>query len=169
MAVAYPGSRLRRASERVVHETLGGEVILIHLDTGNYYSLRGAGSDVWELLEAGGDAQAIADALAARYEGDPDLIRSSVAEVLDRLVDEGLAAADQGGNGHPGGAAANGAAANGAAANGAVANGSSANGDARPFEPPILERYTDMQEYLLVDPIHDVDSGAWPPREAAQG
>jgi hypothetical protein len=29
-------------------------------------------------------------------------------------------------------------------------------------EIPTLERYTDMQEMLLADPIHDVDTAGWP-------
>ena len=31
-----------------------------------------------------------------------------------------------------------------------------------PFEPPRLERYTDMKDYFLLDPIHEVDSAGWP-------
>ncbi len=29
-------------------------------------------------------------------------------------------------------------------------------------EEPKLEKYTDMQEMLLADPIHDVDTAGWP-------
>ena len=37
--------------------------------------------------------------------------------------------------------------------------------DNTPFtatEEPKLEKYTDMQEMLLADPIHDVDTAGWP-------
>ena len=30
------------------------------------------------------------------------------------------------------------------------------------FEAPVLSKYTDMQELLLLDPIHDVDDMGWP-------
>ncbi len=30
------------------------------------------------------------------------------------------------------------------------------------FAPPRLQRYTDMQDLLLLDPIHDVDEVGWP-------
>jgi hypothetical protein len=33
------------------------------------------------------------------------------------------------------------------------------------FEPPTLAVYTDMQELLLLDPIHDVDETGWPQRQ----
>ena len=31
-----------------------------------------------------------------------------------------------------------------------------------PFDAPILKRYTDQQELLLLDPIHEVDDIGWP-------
>jgi hypothetical protein len=31
-----------------------------------------------------------------------------------------------------------------------------------PFVAPRLERYTDMQEIILLDPVHKVDSQGWP-------
>ena len=32
----------------------------------------------------------------------------------------------------------------------------------KPFVPPVLHKYTDMQELLLIDPIHEVDETGWP-------
>jgi hypothetical protein len=33
----------------------------------------------------------------------------------------------------------------------------------REFQPPVLESYSDMQDILLLDPIHEVDDKAgWP-------
>lgn len=37
----------------------------------------------------------------------------------------------------------------------------------RCFTPPVLNKFTDMQELLLLDPIHDVDETGWPKRKAA--
>jgi hypothetical protein len=31
-----------------------------------------------------------------------------------------------------------------------------------PFVAPVLDKYTDMQELLLLDPIHEVDASGWP-------
>ena len=31
-----------------------------------------------------------------------------------------------------------------------------------PFEAPRLERYTDMQDIILLDPVHQVDAAGWP-------
>jgi hypothetical protein len=34
----------------------------------------------------------------------------------------------------------------------------------RPYSPPKLSAYTDMQELLLLDPVHEVDDAGWPSR-----
>ena len=39
--------------KKVVHQTIDGEAIIIHFDTGIYYSLAGAGAEIWALLAAG--------------------------------------------------------------------------------------------------------------------
>ena len=36
-------------------------------------------------------------------------------------------------------------------------------------EAPVLEKYTDMQELLLLDPIHDVEEAGWPKARPAAG
>ncbi|MBX3014591.1 MAG: hypothetical protein KF832_23935 [Caldilineaceae bacterium] len=35
------------------------------------------------------------------------------------------------------------------------------------FETPVLNEFTDMQERLLLDPIHEVDHAGWPHRKVA--
>jgi hypothetical protein len=30
------------------------------------------------------------------------------------------------------------------------------------FKPPLVNKYTDMQDLLLLDPIHEVDEKGWP-------
>jgi len=36
------------------------------------------------------------------------------------------------------------------------------------YAPPVLETFSDMQDLLLLDPIHEVDDAGWPmaPRQA---
>ena len=35
-------------------------------------------------------------------------------------------------------------------------------GERRPFSPPQVQRFDDLQELLLLDPIHDVSDQGWP-------
>ena len=37
-----------------------------------------------------------------------------------------------------------------------------ASGGLPPFEPPTLSKYKDMQDMLLLDPVHDVEEAGWP-------
>jgi hypothetical protein len=32
----------------------------------------------------------------------------------------------------------------------------------QPYEAPALHKYNDMQDLLLLDPVHDVDETGWP-------
>lgn len=53
-----PGTLIVNAPH-VVHETIDGEAILIHLVTGTYYSLDGVGAELWGALAAGVDRDAL--------------------------------------------------------------------------------------------------------------
>jgi hypothetical protein len=34
--------------------------------------------------------------------------------------------------------------------------------DSLPYRPPVFEKFDDMQDFFLLDPIHDVGSTGWP-------
>lgn len=42
-------------------------------------------------------------------------------------------------------------------------------GERPPFVRPILQKYTDMADLLLLDPIHEVDEQGWPHPRARMG
>jgi Coenzyme PQQ synthesis protein D (PqqD) len=143
--VEGPSNSLRVDPSRVVFETIDGEVILIQLERGNYYSLSGSGRAAWELICAGLTPEAVSERLKARYAADNGEIPAAIDALVEQLLAEGLV--------EPNGAAP---APNGTTA----ADGTGAQeGD---FQPPKLEKYTDMQDYLLIDPIHDVSEAGWP-------
>jgi hypothetical protein len=138
-------TRFRVNSPNVIHETIEGEVILIDLKTGTYYSLRDAGAAIWQAIEwSAGEDQALA-ALKLRYEGSEDEMRDAVRNLLDELLEEGLIRADvpSAVMGEPPLRANNG-------------------GPRVPFRPPALEKHTDMQDLILLDPVHEVGAQGWP-------
>jgi hypothetical protein len=138
---------LRVNRTHAVYETIDGETILIHLGTGTYYSLDGAGSEAWEFLARGATRDALLAAGRERYEGDPLEIEMGLSGLVDELLREELlidldTAVDE-------------------------------ETQARlpvgqvPFAVPVLQAYTDMQEFMLVDPLHEVDVVAGWPRVSA--
>ena len=133
---------------QVLHETIDGEVIVIDLATGTYYSLRGSAADVWQLLAQapGVTTPQIAEALVAHYEAGDGDVEADLSRFVGQLVDERLV---------------NRVEAVGDA--GVPVPVPERNGQApRAFEPPALEKYTDMQELVLLDPVHEVDQTGWP-------
>jgi hypothetical protein len=133
---------------QVITETIEGEAIMINLGTGNYYSVGGCGAEVCSWLEDGANVAAIAAALAQRYEADPELIDDAVARLIRELEQEELIVPTSENGGSP------------------IAEASS---ERRPFEPPRVEKYTDMQDLVLLDPVHEVGERGWPhPQPAAE-
>ena len=65
------GQVFRRPPDGVVDETIDGEVIIIQLDQGNYFSLTGSGSEIWAGLTHGAAVDELAESLGERYDRDP--------------------------------------------------------------------------------------------------
>ena len=125
----------------VINETIDGESVMINLRTGNYYSLTGSGADVWAAIECTASAPEIVDHLCQRYGAPRDRVEADVQRLLAELRAEDLVVP-----------------ANGDGAQ-RLPDGRT-HGD--PYEPPALEKYTDMQDLILLDPVHEVDDRGWP-------
>jgi len=143
--------RYTTSSSQIIYETIDGETIIIDLATGTYYSLRGTGGAIWDLLMEGRDSTQLATALAAEYTAPVDEIETAVESFLGELIGASLIA-------H---------AANEAAPAAPVADGLNSTTPTQAFVPPVLEQFTDMQDIILLDPVHEVGSRGWPHAESA--
>jgi outer membrane protein assembly factor BamB len=134
-------------SPKVAAETIDGEVVVVNLDSGHYYSLLSTGAYIWNCLENGRDLHDTVKQVIQTYDGKSDQIATSVNEFLDKLVSEELIVAiDSPTN-------------DAQAVN--VISGELV--DKPRFEQPVLEKFTDMEDLLLLDPIHEVDlQSGWP-------
>jgi hypothetical protein len=83
-------ARFQVNAARVVHETVEREVILIHLDRGDYFSLRGVGADMWGELIAGRSLDEIVMGLERSYAGRNGEIQGAAASLVGQLVDNDL-------------------------------------------------------------------------------
>jgi hypothetical protein len=127
---------------QVIDETIDGETIIINLASGNYYNLNASGAAAWRALRRRSTADELAAYLSSQFDAPPDDIRAGVDELIARLRDEGLVSptdrpADGQLPGEQGGRSA--------------------------WVSPALGKYTDMQDLILLDPVHEVtqDQG-WP-------
>jgi len=131
----------------VVSELIDGEVVIMNLKSGNYYSARKTGALVWECLESGLTVAAITARLAEIYGGEESAYAADLAVFVDRLLGEGLikpTAEPALASPHPG----------------------EATPPPKTYQAPLLEVYADMQDLLLLDPIHDTDDVGWPVAKA---
>ena len=145
--------RLQLNTSKIVHETVDGEVIIINMENGNYYSLNNVGADIWTLIEKNFTITDIVDEIVVQYQGNTEQIKEDIAELIADLKQEELIVTNGGETSEDFKASNN-------------KPKSDANKDQSHFEKPILHKYTDMQEMLLLDPIHEVDETGWPTSKA---
>ena len=137
-------SVLAVSSAKVISEILDGEAVIINLDTGSYFSLDPLGSQIWAAVAAGGaTAEGIARALAAAYGTPVEDAGATLTPFLERLSTEGLVVATPGPKGAP-------------LTFPKVSDCLGA---------PTLSRFDDIQDLLLLDPIHEVEESGWPARK----
>jgi coenzyme PQQ synthesis protein D (PqqD) len=138
--------RYRLNDNDVVSEVLDGEVIVIHLQSGTYYSMLASGADIWNALLSDHSVEEITDWLGRGAEEERGHIATEVARFVSELVAEKLIlSTDSDQNRRPDDL-----------------------GTAPAFVTPELHIYTDMQELLLVDPIHEVTEEGWPLRDTTK-
>ncbi|MBN2083946.1 MAG: PqqD family protein [Anaerolineales bacterium] len=132
---------------RVVYQTIDNETIIIDFDNGAYFSAEGVGAEIWEGLAKGIPVGQIQRAVAQRYAGEEREIQSGVGQFIASLQRESLILHREGASADPG----------------PIPDKGIADAGSRPaFLPPQLRKYTDMQDLLLLDPIHEVDNQGWP-------
>ena len=135
-------TRYRVDEPRILAEEISGEVLAIDNRTGAYVSITGSGVPIWNLVVAGHNPAEVAAALAAHHGTDVGVVAGAVAGFVDRLVENELIVETD----RPA----------------PLAPAVVSVDDPGPFVDPQLDRYTDMEDMLLFDPIHDVDDQGWP-------
>ena len=143
-------TRFRVSSDQIIHEIIEDELMIVNLDNGHYFNTGNSGAFLWPLIVKGYSAGELVDICACRYTGDPENMRNTIDAFLNMLITEGLIVETD----------------TGVQIDGRTDPVESTEKPA--FEPPELNKYSDMQDLLLLDPIHDVDEQGWPhPRATA--
>jgi Coenzyme PQQ synthesis protein D (PqqD) len=135
----------------VAHQTIDGESVIIDMQQGAYYRLEGAAASLWEQLATGATAEQLSSFLAARFLAERPTLDSQVIEFLDALDKFNLIVGNA-----PGSASSDLA--------------FEASGDPLPvgaeakaaFLGLDIHRFTDLQELIWLDPVHEVDDTGWP-------
>ena len=134
---------------KIVQENIDGEVVIVNLEKGHYYSLLATSSYIWENIVKGLSIEEIIQEIVQKYEGKEQEIIESVEQFIEQLQQEEIivknldSSLSQLSNLD------------------SMATRSIKNKKIQ-FQLPKLEKYTDMEDLLVLDPIHDVDEMGWP-------
>lgn len=125
---------------RIIYENVVNEILIIDTLTGSYFSLEETGSQIWQLIDQKHDKNEIVQYLSQGREADISQIAKDVKVFLKDLVDNNLIILGE--------------------------KPEQALEDHQelpktPYVKPKLNKFTDLQDLLLVDPIHDI---SWPNR-----
>ncbi|HEY1054989.1 MAG TPA: PqqD family protein, partial [Emticicia sp.] len=120
----------------------GNEAVLINIPLGKYYSIRGTtGIRVLELLQEPANAESILTTVQNEFQLDETTASAEIVYFLDQLANENIITE----------------------ASAAVPGVGEESAIKLPYEKLELEIFDDMQELILLDPIHDVESfRGWP-------
>ena len=133
--------RYRINSPHVVCQIFDTETVAVNMESGCYYSIEGVGVGILRCVEAGCSLDEI---LAAVAPGD-DAAAASVEAFLREALAESLILGEE------------------CAPVPAAETSSPADVlPPKPWLPPRLQKFTDMRELLLLDPIHELDQAGWP-------
>lgn len=130
------GWKVRRPS--IVDESIDDEVIVLDTTTGNYFSCEGPAAVVWSCLSDGCEEKALIHAIGDASGIPEDEVRETLRPFLEELAENRLIEKSH------------------------VSFPPPTIVLQTVFTPPVLNRYTDMKDFLLLDPIHEVDDSGWP-------
>jgi coenzyme PQQ synthesis protein D (PqqD) len=134
--------RYRVNAPQVIAETVGGETIIVNLATGHYFNLQGTAVEIWESLTRVEPVSSIVEGLSARYDARDGEIENAVSGLLHDFEGAGLIVTAENGQ--------------------AVEPAPAPTGERQPFVAPSFAAFTDMQDIILLDPVHEVDATGWP-------
>lgn len=133
------------SNDQIIHESIDGETMIVNLVEGTYYSTVGSGGLVWQMIVNGNSLDDCIQVCQDQYQCDSqEQVAVSVESFISDLIKENLILDI---NDQP---------------QQELVSSDLVVEVRGEFVAPELHKYSDMQELLLLDPIHDVDDSGWP-------
>ena len=140
-------TRYKINSPYVVSEVFAdNEAAIINLKTGTYHSLNTMATAIWALVESGANLNELTTFAIDNHDVEKETASAHIEQFLESLVKADLIVRTE--------------------TEQVVHVSESASSKKRDYERPVLESYEDMQELLLLDPIHEVDETTWLQKKA---
>ena len=78
------------AAKKQISTDLGGEAVILELESGAYYGLKDVGARIWDLIQQPTTVNDIRHAILEEYEVEPDQCEHELLGILGDLASAGL-------------------------------------------------------------------------------
>jgi hypothetical protein len=126
----------------VVSEVIDGELVIMDLKSGNYFSAEKTAASIWDWISRGYGTEYLEENISSYYKNVDPNYKQHLREFSEKLIEHQLIREN--------------------------------NYEVEPSElpasttqlevysKPVINIFTDMQDMILLDPIHEVDEQGWP-------
>jgi len=83
-------TRVRKNIERFTEAAIDDEVVLMRIDTGEFYSLTGTGAEIWRLIDGERSEADVVKMLESSFNAPAAVIAKDVADLIRELAGMGL-------------------------------------------------------------------------------
>ena len=126
----------------IISDVFGEEVVLVNLQSGVYYSLKYSAAQIWiRLINQYSPTEIFTD-LIQIYQVDENDLMSDINLFFTQLLEDKIIKI--------------------ASETEKKSIEFNSKGILVNYTSPVVEAFSDMQEILLLDPVHDVDKAGWP-------
>ena len=140
-------TRFRINYPNVVASAFGDEWVIVNLESGTYFSLEGSASLLWPIISSSNSIESVIVTLHTSIGVPVDIAVRDVSNFCDELIQHDLITETSEISETP------------------ITNLVYG----REYFTPVIAVHADLQDILLLDPVHDVEEGGWPkPNESSK-
>ena len=81
---------ITKDSDHIIDRVVDSEALLIHLSSGDYFSLDSVGTRIWDSIDGSRTVQDLVDLVLEEYDVERDQAVTDVTRLVEQLADEGL-------------------------------------------------------------------------------
>jgi hypothetical protein len=79
-----------RRSDAVISSDLGGDIVMMDIEKGNYYGLENVAARIWALTEEPATVESLCNRLSGEYRVSTEQCREEVLAFLDELINKNI-------------------------------------------------------------------------------
>ncbi len=78
-------------SDTVFAQEVDGEMVLLDMNSENYFGLDEVGTSIWQAMQESGSLEEVYQAMLEQYEVEPEVLEKDLLDFAQKLSDSGLA------------------------------------------------------------------------------